>query len=359
MNVLHFPANYASRVFHNVNALNEYGISSRSVICTSNKYQMAEGLNVLGARFPQLYQKGKIRTLLLRGLLFKEVVQSLDWADVLHWYTGSSLLHLPLDIEFVSRKAKTQAKFVHWQGDDLRDPLYEMEVNPWYAQAAKQWPLSLLKKQARRNKEKQKRFLDAGFIPLVPLDLVDHLLPEWKGTAIPIRHTVDTHVLVPTPKKVGDRIRIAHAPTDNIVKGTNIILRTLEKLQKKLPIEIVLLTNMTRSDVVRNINDADIFIDNMLQGMYCLASLEAMSLGIPTICNVLPRIQKQLPVEFPLHTATPDSLEEVIVSLVEDRDMWKTYAQQSRSYVEKNHSYVVMGKYLSTVYRDTISSRYE
>lgn len=348
MNVLHFPANYASRVYHNVNALALAGVASRTAIYTSNKYQEGDGLDVYGERYPWLYQKGKAASALLRLMVLQKVLRDLPWCDVVHWYTGSAVFHLPVDMIFV--RMFRGKKFVHWQGDDLRDPLLEADRNPWYAMAIKDYCQADLKRQSTRNREKQRMFMDSGFTPLTPVDLEGHLLPEWRDTSIPIRHTVDTHRLVPGKRLQGERIRIAHAPTDSVIKGTKFILPILEDLKRHFPIDVVLLTGMSRKQVVEEIAGCDLFIDNMLQGMYCLASLEAMSLGVPTICNVNEDILARLPPKFPVQCATVDTLKDVIASLIASREIWPDLGRRSREYVVEYHSYETMGRYLRSIY---------
>ena len=164
-------------------------------------------------------------------------------------------------------------------------------------------------------------------------------------------HTVDTHQLQPIPRIPDGRIRIAHAPTDNAIKGTQYILSALKKLQKSYPVDIVLLANLPRQKVMEAIQSSDIFIDNVLQGMYCMASLEALSMGLPTVCHVCDRLWKKVPDDFPIINTTADTLIDTLADLISKQDQWEKIGQQGRMYVEKYHSYAVMGKYLEEAYQ--------
>ena len=348
MNILHLPENYASLAFHQVHALALRGHLSRGYIYTSHPAQRGEGLRVFGRDWPFLYQKGRIRTAALRAIMLGYYACALPWADVLHWYAGGRVFTPALDMG-LSRLVKSR-KLVHWQGDDLRDPFLEADLNPAYAQACTKWTREMMQRQAKNNRECQLRFMDAGFTPLTPIDLEDHLLEEWRGRSLPIRLTVDTHLLTPAAPVSDTRIRIAHAPTNNVVKGTQYILDALEKLQKSYPIDIVLLSGMPRQKVMEAIGSSHIFIDNVSQGMFCMASLEALSMGVPTVCHVCERLQKKVPEDFPIVNTTAETLVDVLADLIARKETWPELARKGRAYVEKYHSYEVMGAYLEQIY---------
>ena len=348
MHILHLPENYASRVYHHVHALALRGHQSRGYIYTSHPAQQGEDLRVFGREWPFLYQKGRMRTAVLRGIMLGYYASALPWADVIHWYAGGRVFTPALDMA-MSRLVKCR-KLVHWQGDDLRDPFLEADLNPAYAQACTKWTREMMQRQAKNNRESQQRFMDAGFTPLTPIDLEDHLLDGWRAHSIPIRHTVDTHLLLPRSPQPGNRIRIAHAPTNNIVKGTQHILDALEQLQKSYPVDIVLLSGMPRKKVMEAIGSSDIFIDNVSQGMFCMASLEALSMGVPTVCHVCERLQKKVPEDFPIVNATVETLVDVLADLIARKETWPELSKKGRAYVEKYHSYEVMGQYLEAIY---------
>ncbi|MCL2029176.1 MAG: hypothetical protein FWG97_02005 [Deltaproteobacteria bacterium] len=284
-----------------------------------------------------------------RPFLARELLKHLKYCGIFHWYTGNKILFLPLDLRWMRRyKVK---KIVHWQGDDIRDPLLELELNPWYSHFTKNLCFNELKNISKANKLKQKIFFDEGFTFLAPVDLVPHLITDAQKIFIPIRHTLNTDYLIPIEnKKNENRINIVHAPSEYNIKGTSYIIEAIKKLEKHFHIRFTLLSGLPHQGVLRHIAEADIFVDQLILGMYGMASLEAMAFGIPVVCRIASHIREQLPSDFPIIDATPKNIYEILASLIIDKDKLCALGDASRSYVVKYHSYAIMGRYLHSLY---------
>lgn len=81
----------------------------------------------------------------------------------------------------------------------------------------------------------------------------------------------------------------------------------------------------------------DIIVDQLLTASYGVTAIEAMTSGRVAIGFVGEETRGLMPVEPPIVEADPDTLEEVIVSLVEDRDAARATASQGLEFVRRWH----------------------
>jgi glycosyltransferase involved in cell wall biosynthesis len=150
------------------------------------------------------------------------------------------------------------------------------------------------------------------------------------------------------------RIRIIHAPTNRQYKGTDLIIRVIEKLKKDRNLEFILLENVPRWKVLEQKKHADICIDQV-GGTgggtgYGKAGLESLAMGIPTITNMSSEYAKWLP-ENPFIVANSDKeLTEALIMLLESPDLRKTKAADGKEWVLKHHGYDAVNKKLKELY---------
>jgi glycosyltransferase involved in cell wall biosynthesis len=136
-------------------------------------------------------------------------------------------------------------------------------------------------------------------------------------------------------------LKIVHAPTNRIIKGTPEILTAIEKVKKYRNIEFVLLENLPREKVIDLKSKCHIAIDqigNRGGTGYGINSLETLSMGIPTITGMNCGFDSWLP-ENPFISANKDNLAEKLIELIDNRNLRLEKRKQSRLWVEKYHSY--------------------
>lgn len=354
---MHLPLNWASVLYHQVNALESQGVASRVFLDYVKFAHVRDDFYILSREYPTLHGKrGAYKP--LHAIFLAKVLGSLPWCDVVHWYAGHPLLHLPLDLKFVALSGKKRV--VQWQGSELRDPAIEADVSPWYARALDDMGLTAsdVRRLGQRSRDVQKLFLDNGFVPLVPVDLLHHVISEAAESVRVIRLGLDTHSLLPLGSHSGARshgregraIVIGHAPSAKAIKGTRYIEEAIRTLQKRHSIELRLIHGVSHEKALEMISGCDLFIDNLLQGMYCMTSLEAMSMGIPTISHVTAQVRSHLPKQFPVIEAVPDTVCDVLESMLSDRSRWELIGNAGRDYVTKYHSYNAIGNSLCDIY---------
>ena len=74
-------------------------------------------------------------------------------------------------------------------------------------------------------------------------------------------------------------------------------------------------------------------------------AIEAMALGKPVITYISDEMEKSLPSELPIVSATFDNISKIIDELIEDGDK-----RQGREYAVRYHDNVKVAKYLKDIY---------
>lgn len=135
-------------------------------------------------------------------------------------------------------------------------------------------------------------------------------------------------------------IRVAHAPTNRIIKGTDVILQTIENLKKKgIPITLHLIENTPHDETLRSIENCDVYIDQLWLP-YGVAAVEAMALGKPVVSYIEPSLKERFPFsrDLPIVEANICTLESVLQNLVEHPSTLPELGKRSRAFVEQHHN---------------------
>ena len=149
---------------------------------------------------------------------------------------------------------------------------------------------------------------------------------------------IDTDFWYPVENINNDVPVIVHIPSDPILKGTKYIVEAVEKLKAEgFKLDFRLLENITNEEVKINLQQADIVIDQILQGWHGVLSIEAMSLAKPTVCYLKDIYLEKTP-EIPLVNANKDNIYDVLKFLIENKTERISIGQKSRDYVLKKHA---------------------
>ncbi|WP_027186564.1 glycosyltransferase [Desulfovibrio inopinatus] len=159
---------------------------------------------------------------------------------------------------------------------------------------------------------------------------------RWQPNLIP-EH--DSRYM-PNPRLADGKIRIAHSPTRKDLKNTDDLLAVHDKITSELPhFELDMIDNATHNDCLARKQSCDIAFDHM-QGYYGMASLEALSQGLPTIAGLsdhtIARIREyfgcdDLPWVIARHA---DELETALRHLALDDDEREQRGAASRHFME-------------------------
>lgn len=184
----------------------------------------------------------------------------------------------------------------------------------------------------------------AQFLPYASVDL-----REWQP--------------VPASPDPDRPLTILHAPSHRGVKGTRYVLEAVERLKSEgIPIELILVENMSHREARRLYERADLLIDQLLAGWYGGLAVELMALGKPVICYLreddLGFLPPQMRAELPIINAAPHTIYDVLKTWTTvRRDELSEVGRRSRAYVERWHDPLSIAARLKNDYEAVIASR--
>lgn len=161
--------------------------------------------------------------------------------------------------------------------------------------------------------------------------------------------TIDTGQWLPVPnysKNDGENgsVTIIHTPNHRIIKGTEYLIEAVRALKEEgLNINLVLLEGKSNEEVRKQMQNADILVEQLLVG-YALSAIEGMASGLPVISNLeygeyinVFRIHSYLN-ECPIVSGSPENIADRLRVLVKNPGLREALGRAGRKYVEKYHS---------------------
>jgi glycosyltransferase involved in cell wall biosynthesis len=340
LRVLHAPFDVAGNASTLAQAERELGLESESV--------------VLGGRGP------------MRELeRWRMLVRALRRFDVVHFNFGSTFL--PRWWPSVHRgrraaygryarafelhdlawlQAAGKAIFVTYQGDDVRTAealRARLGAAPW------------LDDYYDRRDDERKRLAASrvaakadGIFVLNP-DLVE-LVPH--AQFLPYSN-VDLHAYAVAPPPNNAKPVVVHAPTDRRTKGTEHVMAAPKALGD---VELRLVEGVTRDAVRTALEQADVYVDQLLVGWYGGTAVEAMALGRPVVAYIreddLGHVPAEMRDDLPIVRATPETLPDAIREALHRRD---ELAGRGRAFVERWHDPLKVAERTKTAYEDAVA----
>lgn len=142
---------------------------------------------------------------------------------------------------------------------------------------------------------------------------------------------------------MSSRLRIVHAPSNRCVKGTHVVLNSIELLRVEgLDFDFQLIEGISHDQARSAYEAADIVIDQLFAGWYGGLGLEAMALGKVLVTYIrredLHFIPIEMSKEIPVVEANEHTLTEVLRTLISTpQDDLISLGTRSRAFAEKFH----------------------
>ena len=137
-----------------------------------------------------------------------------------------------------------------------------------------------------------------------------------------------------------DRPVVAHAPSSK-QKGSHHIDPVLADLEAQGLIEYRRVQGVPVEEMPRVFGSADIVIDQFGAADYGVAACEALAGGRTVVSHVAPgvreRVRAETGLEVPILQADPETLRDVILELLADREAGRVAARDGRAFVEAVH----------------------
>lgn len=333
MKILYAPTNIASMQAITTDALNTIeGVEAKCIIFGRHKYNTPSKntIEIPGREvniFKQWYYK-------LTGFLI--LIKYMRQADVIHWTWGSMY---PLQLDLHLARMSKKKRFVEWVGSDIRIPDVTMQESKWYKDVFDKGYEYARIENKKKSYAVQERFKRLGFIPILVPEMKLFLKPGLFPKVYTTHYRIDTSSYKPVYPSVDNKKPvIVHSPSARIAKGSDYILKTLNELKKDYDFEYIELHDKPHEEVLKAIEKADIFIDQVILGSYAMAAIEAMSFGKPVFAYIMPRVFEQgLPADCPVVNANPDTLKEKLIPYLSDPVLRHETGVKSRAYVVRVH----------------------
>ncbi len=275
---------------------------------------------------------------------------------VFHFYFGESLCGPGLwDVPWLKRIGKRV--FFYFCGCDIRDCKHVINTYK-HSACAVCWPMLCSRNRIKARKIALEyadgifvstpdllEFLPGAKLLPQPIDL-EHFasLSQNQGASAP-----------PGQPGVDRPVRIAHAPSNRTIKGTDTIIAAVERLQRRgLKVQLVLVENQSHAGAIAACNRCDLAVDQLLVGTYGQYAVEMMALGKPTFCHIRQDVLPLYPQSCPVIRASTDDFEEVLVEWVRHPEWWSAAGESGRRYVKQVHDMYSVAKVCLKAYQGNL-----
>lgn len=194
-----------------------------------------------------------------------------------------------------------------------------------------------------------------------------HLVQQRQRKALGLVSTLDLWLLAPKQtewlpapyhlawlKKMrkphkGEKVVVAHAPTERGVKSTEAFLAAAKRLKG---IEVDLIEGVNWMTCLERKGKADIYFDQVKLGYGCNA-IEAWGMGLPVIAGGAPDTLIEMERRFgelPFYAATEDTIYDALKALL-DKDTREEYGARGEAHVRRFHDDAKVIEQLQDAYR--------
>jgi hypothetical protein len=157
-----------------------------------------------------------------------------------------------------------------------------------------------------------------------------------------------------TARDTSAPLRIAHAPNHPHFKGTKYLDEAIARLASQgHAIELIRVTGVTNTEVIRLFATADIIADQFIGGAYGYTALEGLARGKPVFTYVRSPDLVLAADECPFFNVQPEQIEAVLLWCLENRTRLATIGRQGRAYIERHHSVPAVAARFAVMYRET------
>lgn len=176
-----------------------------------------------------------------------------------------------------------------------------------------------------------------------PMEAADYLTRpyyNWFGQFDPAKFPKERY----SNYKLHDPIRILHTPSHPVYKGTKYIYEAIDKLKLKHKFEFKAIRNISYDEYLRELEETDLVIDQLLLGTYGSVGIEAMFMYKPVVCYLRPDFLKLVGDDCPVYNATGAALYNVLDDILSNPAQLIDASKRSRIFVEKFHTDTIVAQ---------------
>jgi hypothetical protein len=183
---------------------------------------------------------------------------------------------------------------------------------------------------------------------------------EWLPSPFDVSELANMR-LAAQDARVPGPIRIAHSPTNRIVKSTNLVLEAVQTLVNSgFSVVLDLIERKSYAETLFRKAKADILIDQLHLG-YGNSAIEAWGMGIPVIAGVADPKVRQAMLDtwgsLPFYEAMPSNLADRLAELITDSDLRSHWGEVGRKHAWQYHEEQRVSELLANHYRNSLAER--
>jgi len=334
LRILHAPINSAGQAYLISRAQRKLGFKSDVIVFYETVLDYQSDKNLHLDKMPILIRELVMLWTFL-GCLFRY--------DVFHFHCGLSFLPYYLDVPILKLFGKTVI-MEYWGSDciqtDIKGGLYR-QLSPE--------TLKEIFPKLDNNERRQKIKKITGLADAVVVG--GYSLEPYVPQSITIEKAIDLEKFPFVGVSQTTKPVIAHAPTNQKIKGTAIIVEAIEKLKADgFDFEFVLIENKPNKEAREMFEKADIIIDQILVGDYGTFATETMAIGKPVVCWIEDDFAQKYYSDCPIVRADAKNIYQKLKELIEKPEWREELSRLGSEYAKRRHDSSVIAKEFIELY---------
>ncbi|MBS4206299.1 glycosyltransferase family protein [Lederbergia citrea] len=261
--------------------------------------------------------------------LLKEFDFLINNTDIFHFHNANSFLQNFEDIPILKEKGKKMVMH-HW-GSDVRTVKMVKKLNPYPLE-----PTYYTDNEIHKQLTTISKYIDTAIVQ--DYEAYHYVKDYYKNVfVLPLACNINDFRMS-FPNVTNDNPLIVHAPTNRKFKGSYYVERAIKKIQNKARFTYKIIEKMSHQKAVSEYLKADIIVDQLLCGTYGMFSVEAMAMGKPVVAFIREDVREKFPADLPIVQATPETLADVLLELVQNPKRRNELGIAGRRYVKNYHS---------------------
>lgn len=337
MKILHAPLNIAGQASEISNGLNKIGVQSDVMVFGNGPFNYPADINL------RLKEKNILHKIYS---VVNNVFYCLQNYDLIHFHFGLTLVPFSLDLPLYRLLKKPFV--MHYHGSDIIQTDLAMHQSLLDKKALIEIFGNINNNNRRKKIQRIEKLAKKTFV-------VDYPLLTYSPQSIVIRQAINLDAIKYIGcNKLKKNITIIHAPTQRDIKGTSYILKTLHNLKKQYPVNISLIENLSNQEALEKYKDADIVIDDILQGPYGMFAMECMAMGKPVLAYVHDKSPYK---NLPIVNVNPKTLEIELIKLINNADLRDELGKLGRDFVRQTHDNTIIASQLYKIYKEILENK--
>ncbi|MDR3360708.1 MAG: hypothetical protein LBO20_08715 [Bifidobacteriaceae bacterium] len=237
------------------------------------------------------------------------------------------------EVEQLLESGRSAAVLIH--GTSGRDPFAHASIYPW---SPYRDPVPAKLERAGQLAVERLGALEAvreiGLeLFVATLDMVDYLPDAHWLPIVP-----GPGAFAPAPAwEPGERLRVAHIPSADVMKGSGAVDRSLSRLAAAGLIDYLSLRSVPSTRMPAVLRGVDVVVDQVVLGNPATLLIETMAAGRLAVAHVANHVRRRFPEPLPVVEADGAEVSEVIADVAADPERYRAVAEAGPAFARRYH----------------------